>query len=128
MRNRPSLPAAMGILVLVFGLAVAVAACKDIKKAAEALEFEEPAAEAEPEPAEIKPAAPAPKITEPVYVEIMARTALIWEKYKDAPAEAEQAVEAVARLLRDGAVPPPISTLKATSFPAESTLQPLPPA
>jgi ABC-type sugar transport system substrate-binding protein len=44
------------------------------------------------------------------------------------PRSSGPAVEAVARLLREGAVPPPISTLEATSFPAEATLQPLPPA
>lgn len=44
------------------------------------------------------------------------------------PRSSGPAVEAVTRLLREGTVPPPISTLKATSFPAEATLQPLPPA
>lgn len=42
------------------------------------------------------------------------------------PRSSAPAVDAVARLLREGTVPPPVSTLKATSFPAEPTLQPLP--
>lgn len=95
MRNRPAAAAVLGILVLALGIFFAGPACKKVKQAADALEYEEPAAEAEPEPAEPKPAAPQPKITEPIYIEIMARTALIWEKYKDAPADAEKAVEAV---------------------------------
>jgi hypothetical protein len=93
MRNRPSAITVLGILALALGLVIAGTACKKIKQAADALEYEEPAAEAEP--VEPKPAAPQPKITEPVYIEIMARTALIWEKYKDAPADAEKAVETV---------------------------------
>jgi hypothetical protein len=95
MKNRPSAIAVLGILALALGLILAASACKKIKQASEALEYEEPEAEAESEPAEPKPAAPQPKITEPVYIEIMARTALIWEKFKDAPADAEKAVEAV---------------------------------
>ena len=95
MKNRPSAIAVLGILALALGLVLAASACKKIKQASEALEYEEPEAEAESEPAEPKPAAPQPKITEPVYIEIMARTALIWEKFKDAPADAEKAVESV---------------------------------
>ncbi len=41
------------------------------------------------------------------------------------PRSSARALEAVARLLREGTVPPPLTTLKATSFPAEATLKPL---
>ncbi len=41
------------------------------------------------------------------------------------PRSSAKALESVARLLRDGTAPPPLTTLKATSFPAEATLQPL---
>jgi hypothetical protein len=95
MKKRPSVIAGLGIAVVALGLVLSGPACKKIKQASDALEVEEPTAEAAPEPAEAKPAAPQPKITEPIYIEIMARTALIWEKYKDAPPEAEKAVEAV---------------------------------
>lgn len=95
MKKRPSVIAVIGIAVVVLSLVFSGPACKKIKQASDALDLEEPAAEASVEPAEAKPAPPLPKITEPIYIEIMARTALIWEKYKDAPAEAEKAVEAV---------------------------------
>ena len=90
--NKPRLwMTGLGIVVA-FGLILLGPACKKVKQAADSLEFEETTT-IEPEPVEAKPIAPPPKITEPIYIEIMARTALIWEKYKDAPAEAEKAVE-----------------------------------
>lgn len=87
--------AGLGIAVFALGLVLTGPACRKGRQTSDPFDLEEPAVEAETEPAEAKPLAPQPKITEPIYVEIMARTALIWEKYKDAPAEAEKAVEAV---------------------------------
>jgi hypothetical protein len=92
--NKPRLwMTGLGIVVAC-GLVLSGPACKKFKQAADALEFEETTT-IEPELVEAKPVAPPPKITEPIYIEIMARTALIWEKYKDAPAEAEKTVEAL---------------------------------
>jgi hypothetical protein len=92
-RHRPWI-AVFGIAVLAFGLVLTGPACRKGRQASDPLEIEETTT-IEPEEVEPKPIAPPPKITEPIYVEIMARTALIWEKYKDAPAEAEKAVEAI---------------------------------
>jgi hypothetical protein len=81
--------------VLAIALLAAAPACKQAKQVSAALDFEEPVFEVPEEPAEAPPVAPPPKISEPVYIEIKARIALIWEKFKDDPAEAEKAVEAV---------------------------------
>ena len=42
------------------------------------------------------------------------------------PRSSAKALEAVAHLLREGTLPPPLTMLKAVSYPSESTLQPLP--
>jgi hypothetical protein len=55
----------------------------------EAVEEEQTAEAAE------KPAEPKPRMNEDIYVEITARSALIWEKYKDEPSQAEKEVEAL---------------------------------
>jgi hypothetical protein len=94
MKRSPSIVPSFGIVLLALGLVFSGPACKKVKQVSDALEFEETTT-IEPEPAEAKPIAPQPKITEQIYIEIMARTALIWEKYKDAPADAERAVETV---------------------------------
>jgi hypothetical protein len=95
MKIHSSLVAAFGIALLSVGLSFSLPGCRKVHKAADALSFEEPMAEAAPEPEDPAPPAPQPKINDQVYVEIMARSALIWDKYKDAPADAEKAVEAV---------------------------------
>lgn len=41
------------------------------------------------------------------------------------PRSSAKALEAVAHLLREGTLPPPLTMLKAVSYPAEATLQPL---
>ncbi len=85
---------AFGIVLLILAVALSGPACRKARQTgSDILDIEETTT-IEPEP-ETKPVAPPPKITEPIYIEIMARTALIWEKYKDAPAEAEKAVEAL---------------------------------
>jgi len=83
-----------GIVVLACGLVLSGPACRKARQTSDQLDLEETTT-IEPEPAETKPIAPQPKITEQIYIEIMARTALIWEKYKDTPTEAEKAVEAM---------------------------------
>jgi len=88
---------AIGIaaLILILGLAVSGPSCKkSAPQSSDPFGLDETTT-VEPELVEAKPAAPQPKITEPIYVEIMARSALIWEKFKDAPSDAEKAVEAV---------------------------------
>jgi hypothetical protein len=69
--------------------------CKKIDQSVAAFDevaaADKPTAEA-PEP----PPKPAPpKVTDDIYVDVTARTALIWEKYKDDAPTAEKTVEAL---------------------------------
>ncbi len=45
------------------------------------------------EEAEAQPKPPAPKMTEELYIDLTARSALIWDKYKEEPEKAQQEVD-----------------------------------
>jgi hypothetical protein len=87
--------ATIGIGALLLGLTVSGPACKKSPQQTNDPFGLEETTTVEPEPVEAKPAAPQPKITEQIYIEILARSALIWEKFKDSASDAEKAVEAV---------------------------------
>jgi hypothetical protein len=82
-------------------LIVAAPACKKsksgdtIEEAEQAKLDAEQAAEAAAAEAAAKPVPPPPKMTEEVYVEIRARSALIFDKFKDDLDQAERTVEAL---------------------------------
>jgi len=56
---------------------------------AEEEQLEETIEEEETEP----PAKPTPKMTEDLYIDLTARSALLWDKYKDEPEKAQQEVD-----------------------------------
>ena len=93
---------AIVLIVLCAGLLIVAApACKKSKGGETAEEAEqakleaEQGAEAAAAEAAAKPVPPASKMTEEVYVEIRARSALIFEKYRDDLEQAEKTVEAL---------------------------------
>ena len=86
------------VLFTALVLVVAAPACKKSKSGESPEEAEqakldsEVSAEAAAAEAAAKPVPPASRMSEDVYVEIRARTALIFEKYKDDMVQAEQTV------------------------------------
>jgi hypothetical protein len=85
--------AALAVLILTFCLVLP--GCKQQSQTADALDEIEAANKPQPEPPEPAPKPAPPKVTEETYIEITARTALIWEKYKDDAPSAEKTVEAL---------------------------------
>jgi hypothetical protein len=93
--------------------------CKQQSQTTDTLDEIEAANKPQPEPPEPAPKPAPPKVTEETYIEITARTALIWEKYKDDAPLAEKTVEAL--YVKLGITPDDFKAYQAKLTPQKTT-------